>query len=288
MNKYSIFDAHCDTLCRLCDEAGTILENTYNVDVAHMSKYKSYTQIFACFIAPKYHSNAKARFKQLKDCYNSSDFSGIKPMFSLEGGEVIESLEDVFYLKECGVRCATLTWNDSNSLAGGVLGDGGLSEFGKSVVRKMNDLDILVDVSHLNDQSFYDVARISTKPIIATHSSSRRLCENPRNITDEMFKIISESGGCVGVNFYPMFITGNETCKICDVINHIEHFMSLDCNSVGLGSDFDGTDDCLPNGIGGTGDVYKIFDELIKRGTDIKTIEKISHENFERVFGEVR
>lgn len=286
MNNYSVFDAHCDTLCRLCDVGGTIRSNPYNVSIDAMLEYSSYTQIFACFIAPRYYDNPKERFRRLAECYNAQDFAGIKPILSLEGGELIESLEDVEYLKQCGVRCATLTWNGSNALAGGADGDGGLSRFGKSVVRKMNELGILIDVSHLNDRSFYDVAAISTKPIIATHSSSRSICPNPRNLTDDMFGIIKDSGGCVGVNFYPWFINGTDSCDISDVVRHIEHFMSLDYGAVGIGADFDGTDDCLPNGISGCGDLYKIFDELIKRGTDINTVEKISHKNFERVFKE--
>ncbi len=288
MNNYSIFDAHCDTLSRLCDKGGKIEQNPYNVDIARMSEYRSYTQIFACFIAPEFHNDAMARFKKLRECYISQDFSGIKPILSLEGGEVIDSLEDVEYLKSCGVRCATLTWNSSNKLAGGVFGEGGLTAFGKSVVKKMNELDILLDVSHLNDKSFYDVASISTKPIIATHSNSRTICNHPRNLTDDMFRIIKESGGCVGINLYPLFVTENERCTTDDIITHIEHFMSLDgYRAIGVGADFDGTDDCLPEDIQDCQGIYRIFDKLKSIGTENTYIEKISHANFERVFGEV-
>ena len=288
MNKYKIFDAHCDTLCRLADLGGTISKNTYNVDIESTTGYESYTQVFACFIAPEYDDNAKDRFKKLKECYDMQNFRGIRPMLSLEGGMMIKSLEDVEYLKSCGVRCAALTWNFSNHIAGGVLGEGRLTEFGKSVVRKMNDIDILVDVSHLNDKSFYDVAKISTKPIIATHSNSRHCCCHPRNLTDDMFNIIKDSGGCVGMNFYPMFVTNTTQCTVYDIVRHIDHFMSLDGeNSVGIGSDFDGTDDCLPDEIKNCGDTYKLLDKLADGGYGTELTEKISHLNFKRVFGEV-
>ena len=103
MNSYKIFDAHCDTLCCLCDSGGTIAENTYNIDKKRMLEYVKYTQVFACFIAPRFYDDPKARFDALYKTYLAQDFAGITPVLSLEGGEVIDSLEDLEYLKECGV-----------------------------------------------------------------------------------------------------------------------------------------------------------------------------------------
>ncbi len=284
MKSYSIFDAHCDTLCMIADNGGDFIKNQYNADKTRMLKYKSYTQVFACFISPEYHENAMARFKQLADCYDSQDFSGISPILSVEGGEMIKSLEDIEYLKSRGVRCIALTWNGSNHIAGGADDtDTGLSQFGKSVVRKMSELDILVDVSHLNDKSFYNVVEVCDKPIIATHSNSRCVCNHKRNITDEMFNIIRDSGGCVGINLYPPFVNETEVCSVADVVKHIEHFLDMGgINAIGVGADFDGTDGMLPAEISGCGELYRLFDELDK---DNEIIENISHRNFKRVFG---
>ena len=284
MNSYKIFDAHCDTLCCLCDSGGTIAENTYNIDKKRMLEYVKYTQVFACFIAPRFYDDPKARFDALYKTYLAQDFAGITPVLSLEGGEVIDSLEDLEYLKECGVRCIALTWNNSNKIASGVLDiDTGLTEFGKNVVRRMEELGILVDVSHLSDRAFYDVARITTKPFIATHSNSRSVCNHPRNLTDDMFKLICDSGGCVGINLYPKFLTEKEFTSSVDVLRHIEHFMTLGgIDSIGIGADFDGTDNQLPFDITGCQGLHRILDMIHQ--DDCR--EKISYKNFLRVFGE--
>ena len=289
MNNYTVFDAHCDTLCQILDKGADISHNTYNIDKKRMMEYDGYTQVFACFIAPEYYNDPKARFDALYKTYLAQDFSGINPILSLEGGEVITSLEDIDYLYSCGVRAVALTWNNTNMLASGVMcEDTGLTPFGKSAVRRMEDLGILVDVSHLSDKSFYDVASIATRPIIATHSNSRVICPHPRNLTDDMFKIICESGGCVGINLYPVFISEKERCDENDILLHIEHFIELGgMDSIGIGADFDGTDNNLPVGISGCEGLYKVFDKMRSVGLSDDEIDKISHKNFERIFGEV-
>lgn len=288
MNNYSIFDTHCDTLCYIVDRGGNVIENNWSVDKKRMLTYKKYTQIFACYIGTQYHNDPKARFEKLYEAYKAQDFSGINPILSLEGGEVIDSLEDVDYLNECGIKCIALTWNHTNKIAGGVADpDSGLTEFGKSVIRRMEELGILVDVSHLNDKSFYDVASVATRPIIATHSDSRTICSHKRNLTDDMFKIIRDSGGCAGMNFHPGFLDDSGKADVDSVIKHIEHFVSLDgVDAIGMGSDFDGIP-CTPEGLDGVEDMYRIFEKLENIGTPKDVIEKISHANFERVFGEV-
>lgn len=288
MENYSVFDAHCDTLCRILDRGGTFAENRYNADKRRMTEYRAYTQVFACFIAPEYHGDARARFEALRRCYNRQDFTGITPILSIEGGEMIDSVEYVEYLAACGVRCIALTWNGSNKLAGGIDDpDVGLTPFGRDVVRKMERLGILLDVSHMSDKSFYDAVRIAEKPIIATHSNSRAVCANPRNLTDDMFKIIRDTGGCAGINLYPEFVTGGSHCTVSDVVRHIDRFMELGGgNAVGIGADFDGTDDCLPDGVSGCEDLYKIFDEMKRLGYSDEQVGKISDGNFKRVFTE--
>jgi membrane dipeptidase len=149
----------------------------------------------------------------------------------------------------------------------------------------MNKLGMLIDVSHLNEKSFYDIAELTKMPIIATHSCSAYACEHPRNLTDRQFKIIKQSGGCVGVNFYPPFLTKKSKCTIDDIVRHIDRFMELGGeDNIGIGADFDGVS-CLPEGINGVEDTYKVLDALLKHGYSEEQVQKISHGNFERIMG---
>ncbi|MEE1224847.1 MAG: membrane dipeptidase [Clostridia bacterium] len=283
--EYSVFDAHCDTLCKLLDEGGVIEKNPYHVDMDGMKQYKKYTQIFACYIAPEYANSASERCMRLIDTFYHNNIKGI---LSIEGGECFTSLSAVRDFYRLGVRIATLTWNGANHLASGADDpEKRLTEFGKSVLCEMDNVGMLFDVSHLNDRSFYDAVSVWKKPIIATHSNSRSICPHRRNLTDEMFKIIKNSGGCVGINFYPPFLCEKGTAKIDDIIRHIEHFMALGGeDNIGIGADYDGVD-CLPDGITGCGDTYKVFDRLLGMNYSDEQIEKISHKNFERIFKDV-
>lgn len=288
MNRYSVFDAHCDTLCRICDCGGNMTKNTYNIDITRMRKYIAYTQIYAMYIAPEYYDNPQKRMMDLYNAYTDSDFTGITPILSLEGGEVIESFDAVDMLAAMGVRCVNLTWNSTNRLAGGCDDTlSGVTPFGKDVIHRLNNNGIMIDVSHLNDKSFYDVAELSALPLIATHSNSRVICNHNRNITDDMFNIIKDSGGCIGINLYRPFVTKNKLCRIGDVIKHIEHFLELGGEDhIGIGADFDGVDNNLPDSINGCEDLYKLFDKMCNLGYSDSIIDKITHKNFQRLFTE--
>ncbi len=287
--RYSVFDTHCDTLCSVLDGGKSINSNDCHVDMERMKEYENYTQVFACFIDPIYRDSAVERTLKLIDTYHQSTNNlpeNVHAMLSIEGGEGITSLSMLRNYHRLGVKIAALTWNFSNHIASGAFekdNKRGLTDFGKTVVKEMNNLGMFIDVSHLNRKSFYDIASISQMPIIATHSCSDSVCSHVRNITDDQFRIIRESGGCVGINFYPDFLTEERECSAQDIVRHINHFMELGGDeNIGIGADFDGVDK-LPNGISGVQDMYKVFDRLKKEGyTDVQ-IEKISHKNFERV-----
>lgn len=293
--KYQIFDTHCDTLCAVLDKGKSIIKNDCHADFERMKQYERYTQIFACFIAPVYHSCADERTMALIDTFHrvTDDLpKSIRAILSIEGGEGIYSLAQLRNYYRLGVRIIAPTWNYSNHIASGALEKDetrGLTEFGKKVIAEMNTLGILADVSHLNDKSFYDIADYTDKPIIASHSNSRSVCRSKavcpveRNLTDDQFMRIKQSGGCVGINFCPDFLNESGKAGIDDIIRHIEHFMSLGGeDNIGIGADFDGVDS-LPDGINGVQDVYKIFDRLLQIGYTENQIEKISHKNFERI-----
>lgn len=285
MHTYSVFDAHCDTLSLMLDTGQSFLKNTCEIDLERQRNYKNYTQIFACFIAPEYRSCALERCLNMIDLFHKHSMKGL---LSIEGGDMITSLPVLRILRRLDVRIAALTWNYSNHIASGADepdAERGLTDFGKSVIREMNRIGMYVDVSHLNDRSFYDIAEISSAPIIATHSNSRAVCPHRRNLTDDMFRRIIQSGGCAGINLYPPFLEESCSASVDSVIRHIEHFMELGGeNHIGIGADFDGTDGLLPDGIKGCEDLYKIFDRLMQLNYTYEQVEKISHKNFERLF----
>ena len=283
-DKYSVFDAHCDTLSLIADGAS---EERCDFTIAGAERYRGYTQVFACFIAPEHRENSMERFERIADCFDRLRRGRVRAVLSVESADMIRSEEDVDYLYSRGVRCISLTWNHANRLAGGAYDvSSGLTELGRAVVRRMGKLGIVTDVSHLNDRSFYDVVSAAEGPISATHSNSRAVCPHRRNLTDEMFSLIRDSGGCAGINLYPPFLTDSGNACAADAAEHIMHWLELGGeNAVGIGADFDGTDGRLPRDIRGCADLYRLFEELSALGVTDSIIEKIRHKNFERVFG---
>ena len=134
----------------------------------------------------------------------------IAALMGVEGGHAIEnSLEKLDSLYRLGVRYMTLTWNNGNDWAGSATDPerhGGLTSFGRQVVGRMNQLGMLVDVSHVSDATFRDVLATTTRPVIASHSSCRALAHHPRNLSDQQLRAIAQNGGVVGINFYPVFL----------------------------------------------------------------------------------
>lgn len=284
-NKYSVFDAHCDTLSLMLETAGKVSENTFQTDARRMALYKSYTQVFACF-TPSY-----MRGRSLERCLEMIDLfyaGGMKGILSIEGGECITSPAVLRIFSRLGVRVLGLTWNNSNHLAAGADETDtrkGLTGFGRKIVREARRLKMTIDVSHLNDRSFYDCLEETPDPVVATHSNSRAVCAHRRNLTDDMFVRIAKSGGCAGINFYPPFLNDGAKAGISDIIRHIEHFMALGGEDhIGIGADFDGMGNICCEEIRGCGDTYKIFDELLRLNYTQEQVEKISHKNFERIF----
>ncbi|WP_018133373.1 dipeptidase [Effusibacillus pohliae] len=164
-------------------------------------------------------------------------------LLSIEGGEFLtDDLRPLRVLYSLGVRAMGLTWNHKNALAYGVgePEDGGLTPFGREVVREMNRLGMLIDVSHLAPRGVQDVLEITQAPIIASHSNAKAVYAHRRNLDDEQIKAIIRNGGVIGVTFVPYFI-GKEPVGIADLLRHIDHILALGGEDhVGLGSDFDG------------------------------------------------
>ncbi|MBQ2675781.1 MAG: membrane dipeptidase [Clostridia bacterium] len=238
------FDLHCDTLCRCLDECSSLYSNTFSLDLKRLKQFDTPVQTFAAFIHDKYKgSDATNRFYQLYEIYKNTDFGGITPVLSIENASALNGdIDNLHIFKELGVRIIALVWNGENQLAGGVDSEKGISEFGKSVIREMESLDIIVDVSHLNEKGFYQLCEIATKPFIASHSNSKSVCDHKRNLSDNQFKIIRDNAGLVGINLYPLFL-GKRSGGYDDIFKHIHHFLEIGGEDVlSLGTDFDGAD----------------------------------------------
>lgn len=305
---YSLIDSHCDTVTKALDNHVNLFNNGFHVDLAKVGDL-DYTQFFAVFISPEYKNSARKRamgginklkseiythYDRVAFCVSYNDYlenkGKIRAFLSLEGGEPITCIGDLEVLYREGIRMATLTWNFSNQLGAGVLEEDkskGLTKLGRDIIREMNRLGIIVDVSHLNDKSFWDVMEITARPVVASHSNSRTICSNPRNLTDEQFKAVMNTGGVVGINLYPVFLADSGEASIDGIIKHIEYFLSLGGeNNIGIGADFDGIEK-TPEEIAGIQDMYKLFDRMLSLGYSENLIKKLSCTNMERILQEI-
>ena len=296
-----IIDTHCDTITELKKQS--LYKNNLHSDIMRMQRFTSYAQFFAIYTSncqnPKEYVNSiidsffihlEENNRYLKLCRNYKDlelsWSEEKngAFLSIEEASCITSPDDVDLLYQKGVRMIALTWNNDNTLGGGAYGNNiGLTTLGKSVIKRMNELGIICDVSHSSEQTFYDILSLSTTPPVASHSNSYTLCPDKRNLTDEQFKTIIFKKGVSGINYYPPFLKKNKICSVSDIVDHIIHFLLLGGeNNICLGSDFDGID-ILPQAFFGVESVYKIFDEMAKRGISNSIQEKIAYKNILRV-----
>lgn len=207
---------------------------------------------------------------------------GIGLVLSIESGESINCrTERIPQFYGWGVRIISLTWNFENAFASGALSEGGIKPRGLEALRVIDRLNMALDVSHLNEESFWDAMRIIEGVPCATHSCVYNLCPNPRNLKKEQIETIIKRGGYIGINFFTEFLTGKEASAE-DVLNHIEYI--LHCggeDAVGLGSDFCGMYSA-PKGLKTVSDFQNIPDAMKKRGYPPELIEKICYGNFAR------
>lgn len=216
---------------------------------------------------------------KINDVFNDNQSSAI---FTVENAKALNGkLENVSIFAKLGVKIMTLTWNSSNQIGdgAGVDNPNGITDFGKIVVSEMEKNGIVVDISHASDRLFYDVAEIASKPFVATHSNLRSVADNKRNLTDEQFKIIVQTGGIVGINLHKDFLSNKPeaACKY-NIIRHIDRFLSLGGeNSICFGTDFDGCD--LPEDIKGSETMDEICEMLLKHNYNEGIMRKIFYKN---------
>ena len=174
----------------------------------------------------------------------------------------------------------TLTWNGVCEAGDGAKVDNpkGLTKFGKNLVKKLEENDIIIDISHASEKLFYDVAEICEKPIVATHSNCKKVCGNPRNLTDEQIKIIKEKGGLIGLTFCKDFLSNSKNASMDDVLRHFEHFLLLSCeDNLAFGSDFDGAD--TPEEISSIDKIKNLYEYFLKKGYKENLLDKVFFSN---------
>ena len=229
-------------------------------------------------------------------------------LIGVEGGHTIEnSIERLRELHRRGVRYMTLTWNNGTEWAGAAAGlngtrSGGLTERGREIVREMNRLGILVDISHVSDSTFFDAVATSQYPVIASHSSARAINGHRRNMSDAQLRAVARNGGVVNVNFYSAFIdpaflakadslAGNDAAiralprpSLAILLDHFEHIIRVaGIDHVGLGSDFDGVGGLLPQGMDDVTRLPLIAQGLLDRGYSDADVRKVLGGNMLRV-----
>lgn len=319
-------DMHCDTLAEGLShhkETITELEGTM-IDIKRLQKSGAAAQFFAMFLPqrdmpewygckdmPKEEVLLEKMYQVFQNTLRENEscmsFAGsyadleknlqnekISAFLTIENGYLVDGrMENLERFYQMGVRLMTLTWNDANCFGWNHSSDfhqmqKGLTAFGKEAISYMNELGMVIDVSHLSDGGFYDVAELTKKPFVASHSNCRELSPHTRNLTDEMIRILAEKGGVAGINFEPTFLNQDltdEKSRINRMCDHVEHFIKIGgTECVGIGTDFDGIGGILE--INDCTKMELFFHELKKRHISESVLEKIAFGNVARVIKE--
>ncbi len=207
-------------------------------------------------------------------------------MMGIENGYAIgKDIANVEHFRKRGIVYMTLCHNGDNDICDSARGNaehGGLSDFGRQVVREMNRLGIMVDLSHAAESSFWDALEQSTTPIVCSHSSCRALCDHPRNLTDKQMKALADKGGVMQVTIYHGFLVKDGPASLQDVVRHINHAVEvMGIDHVGIGTDFDG-DGGVP-GVASASELPNLTRALLREGYSAQDLRKLWGENFLRV-----
>ncbi len=300
-----LFDGHCDTAYELWRRGQPLENNTCHIDLRKASAFGAYAQVFAfCSYAGQADIDCAAMLtepyavlrKEVRNNASRIAFADTQEMIlqtlsagkaaallSVEGAEVIGcDMRYISTLREQGFRMLALTWNADNVLAGCHLSDGGLTTQGRAFVKEAQALDILIDVSHLGTRAFWNLADITTKPILASHSNARAVCDHSRNLTDDQLRVIAETGGTVGLNLYSPFL--GEHADYETLLRHLEHMLTV-CGEthVALGGDLDGCD-TLAAGFASVADYADFYAYLSVRGYAEDMLDRLFFRNLFALF----
>ncbi len=191
------------------------------------------------------HAGLIEQVRDARDVRRVTDSGRCAALFTIEGASFVEDdVARIYEAADAGVKMMALTWNGKNAIASGNRTGDGLTALGRRAIAAMEELRMVVDVSHLNDRSFWDVVNASSRPLVASHSNARSVCGHPRNLTDDQVRAIAERGGVIGLNFCRDFLRedGADPTRD-DMLRHIDRFLNLGAeHALALGSDYDGCD----------------------------------------------
>ena len=310
-----LIDLHCDTIMQFMEatEETGLWENKFSVDIQKLRRGNVAAQFFALYVdlgktntpmetclamLDRFYLEMEKNKEHIRLTTCASDLMGnaaagkISAFLTIEEGAALQGkLANLRNFYRLGVRLITLSWNYPNEIgfpnALEECRDKGLTEFGFEVVSEMNRLGMIVDVSHLSDAGFYDVARFSQHPFVASHSNARAVTGHSRNLTDDMIRVLAEKGGVTGINFAQDFLGDDpELSHIADMVRHIIHIKKIGgIDVIAIGTDFDGIDPRQE--IADSGEMGKLADALTAAGFAETEIEKIFYQNALRVMQDV-
>ena len=225
------------------------------------------------------------------DLYSNKQQGRKSIMLGIENGLVLDGhLDRLQHFAQRGIVYMTLCHNGDNDICDSARGNhthNGISSFGQQVVREMNRLGILVDLSHAGEKSFYDALELSSQPIVCSHSSCRALCDHPRNLTDDQMRALAAKGGVMQITMYNGFLVKDGEATVLDALRHLEHAIEvMGIDHVGIGTDFDG--DGGVRGMANSSELLNFTRLLLARGYSEQDIEKIWGGNFLRVMTQVQ
>lgn len=303
----NLIDMHCDMFWKM-SEGNT----DFCVDLDKLQKAESVAEFFACFIytdgtyegsyekALTMLNTGKKYLKQYeekigivrskKEFENNQKSGKLSAVLTIEEGGILEGdMSRLEQLWEQDIRLMTLLWNYENCIGypnskDKRIMEKGLKPFGFEVVERMNELGMMIDVSHMSDGGFWDVIKHSKKPIVASHSNARSLCGHPRNLSDDMIRAVAEKDGVIGVNFYPYFVNENGIATAEDIVRHIQHIICVGGEDVvAIGTDFDGFDEGQLE-LEHIGQIEVLYKAMKKAGMKESLMEKIGYKNAMKIF----
>ena len=290
-----VFDLHCDTALELLGRGDqpekNLRSNDCHIDLERAGKLAGYCQCFACFTTPMmeewmkvtpqvvFENELRILNKALtensdliKQAFTAFDVEEnqkngfMAAIFTIEGPAGFNfdpaRLEELYQM---GFRITSLGWNEKNILTGSNVTGGGLTDMGREYIKEAQRLGMIIDVSHISDEAFWDIMDITQAPVIATHSNSRAVCNHSRNLTDDMFRAICNTGGVAGFNQYDAFV--GDKPDLQTACSHFLHFMELDPDAkhIALGGDLDGCDG-MSAGFDGVQSYPALADHLLTCG----------------------
>ena len=306
--SFPVFDLHCDTaLALLGKDLRTPMDlkkNELHIDLNRAKALPGYVQCFACFTTPdmkqwygispemvfqleldiilaalESHKRTMSQAFSVQDILSNAEKGKMSAILTIEGPAgfdydpaLLEQLHAV------GFRMTTLGWNEQSPLCGSHKTGGGLTDKGREYLLEAQRLGMIVDVSHCSDEAFFDMLEIADKPLIASHSNSRSVCDVSRNLTDDMFRAICQTGGVAGINLYTEFVGGE--MNLDAVCRHIAHFLELDPTGehIALGGDMDGCES-LPVGFEGVQSYPVLIERLRQFGINDEILHNICWNN---------